>query len=95
MGRKRCLNFAQCGQYVTSGSRCTRCLGAQKAKYADPEYKRNRPRVLARDGYLCHLRLRGCLLEATTADHIDPRGGNGMSNLQAACKPCNSAKRDR
>lgn len=58
--------------------------------------------VLERDGGLCVLRLAGCMGEASCADHRRSRGSGGakhgvldqMSNLIAACGPCNGAKED-
>lgn len=51
--------------------------------------------VLDRDGRLCQM----CLIRtATDADHIWPRrlgGSDHISNLRAACGPCNKAKGDR
>jgi 5-methylcytosine-specific restriction endonuclease McrA len=50
--------------------------------------------VLARDEFVCQLRLEGCVLVATHADHVNRREthGDGLDNLQAACKPCNLKK---
>ena len=54
-----------------------------------------RLRVLARDGYVCAY----CGEEANTVDHVIPRAKGGdvfdMDNLVAACKRCNSSKRDK
>lgn len=57
--------------------------------------------VLLRDGGLCVLRLTGCLVEATVADHRANRGQGGagkrldeLSNLIAACVLCNGRKED-
>src|SRR5262245_9072819 len=50
--------------------------------------------VLERDNWLC----RYCGAAANAVDHIIARtrgGTNDMENLVAACKPCNSRKRDR
>lgn len=50
--------------------------------------------VLERDGYLCAY----CGNEANEADHIIPRNAGGkdeLSNLVAACKPCNGRKSDK
>lgn len=55
-------------------------------------------RVIVRDGGVCQLRLAGCTFVATTADHRVPKARGGtdhQSNLQAACRSCNSSKRDR
>lgn len=56
-------------------------------------------RVLERDGYRCQLRLSVCVGTATSADHIVPKSRApeltwALSNLQAACGPCNSSKKD-
>lgn len=57
--------------------------------------------VLLRDGGICVLRLTGCLVEATVADHRANRGQggagirlDGFSNLIAACVLCNGRKED-
>lgn len=52
--------------------------------------------MLERDGYRCRLELPGCTTIATTADHLAPRdiAGDGLTNLQAACRNCNLAKGD-
>lgn len=56
--------------------------------------------VLERDRGLCVIQLRGCQGEASCADHRRSRGHggarslDGMSNLIAACGPCNGAKED-
>lgn len=55
-------------------------------------------RVLRRDSFECQLRLDVCAGVATTADHIIPKsrgGADTMSNLQAACAPCNGLKGNR
>lgn len=55
-------------------------------------WRRTRLYVLERDGYVCQLRLPGCLGRASTADHIVPLSMGGPSlpeNLRAACLPCN------
>lgn len=70
--------------------RCPRHRTRQ-ARGLDAEYDRNRPLVLARDGYRC----RYCGGPAATADHVRPRsegGTSSMSNLVAACGTCNRAK---
>lgn len=60
------------------------------------EFKTNRQRLL-KDKPLCHW----CnSRQATTADHLievdrwptDTPGVNGLDNLVAACKPCNSSR---
>ena len=55
------------------------------------EWKKQRQRVLKRDGYICAY----CGQDATEVDHIIPRakgGGHDLDNLVACCKPCNSRK---
>lgn len=55
------------------------------------QYKRNRLIVLQRDNYTCVY----CGREATEADHVMPviaGGSDEVSNLVAACKPCNASK---
>lgn len=50
--------------------------------------------ILERDGRIC----RYCGGSANCVDHIIPvsqRGNNHPSNLAAACRPCNSKKKDR
>lgn len=92
---RRCLG---CRTPIHSGSRCPTCRAEQKAPYSDPEYQRLRPIVLLRDGYTCQIKRKGCTEIATTVDHIDARTKDrtpAAEDLQAACLPCNSGKRDR
>jgi len=59
--------------------------------YDDPTYKRNRLRVLERDGYTCQY----CQRPAKTVDHLVPvarGGGNEVDNLVACCSECNSRR---
>ncbi|UOQ57213.1 hypothetical protein MUN78_16410 [Leucobacter allii] len=64
--------------------------------------KKTTAAVLERDGGLCVLRLDGCLVEASCADHRANRGHGGarsgvldrLSNLLAACGLCNGHKED-
>jgi 5-methylcytosine-specific restriction endonuclease McrA len=60
-------------------------------------YKKQRLRVLARDGYTCHYC--GYTGDDMTVDHIVSikAGGDPISleNMIACCKPCNSAKGSR
>ncbi|HLY84486.1 MAG TPA: HNH endonuclease [Acidimicrobiales bacterium] len=54
----------------------------------------NRRAVFARDGHRCQY----CGASAENIDHIIPRsrgGGHVWDNVVAACRPCNSRKRDR
>lgn len=57
-------------------------------------------RTVVREEPLCKLRLPGCTRWTTTADHVlpvktHPELAMLRSNLQGACKHCNSAKQDR
>jgi len=54
-------------------------------------WKKQRLRVLARDGYTCAY----CGEVATEVDHVIPRkedGGHEMDNLVASCRACNIRK---
>lgn len=54
----------------------------------------NRRGVLARDGHTCQY----CGASAETVDHVVPRSRGGRhtwDNVVAACRRCNSGKRDR
>jgi 5-methylcytosine-specific restriction endonuclease McrA len=54
----------------------------------------SRRAVFARDEYRCQY----CGARADSIDHVVPRsrgGGHVWENLAAACRPCNTAKRDR
>ena len=60
------------------------------------QYKKQRLRVLARDGHMCQLC--GTTEEPFHIDHIIPRSKGGTSdldNLQVLCKRCNLAKGSR
>jgi len=55
------------------------------------EWKKQRLRVLKRDGYVCAY----CGQDATEVDHIIARakgGGHDLDNLVACCKRCNGLK---
>lgn len=59
----------------------------------DSEYRRNRKIVLAGDPPCWW-----CGAPATTADHllaVVRGGGNALSNVVPACRPCNSRRRDQ
>jgi 5-methylcytosine-specific restriction endonuclease McrA len=104
---KPCLE-EDCPRMAAPGkSRCAPCHRAwrrprerarnalpSRQAYRDPGY-RGYPVA----GRLCALQLPGiCTTWATTRDHIVPLeqgGSNDHSNLQPACRECNSAKRDR
>jgi 5-methylcytosine-specific restriction endonuclease McrA len=54
----------------------------------------NRRAVFARDGSRCQY----CTAPAESIDHVVPRsrgGEHAWENVVAACRPCNTAKRDR
>jgi 5-methylcytosine-specific restriction endonuclease McrA len=54
----------------------------------------NRRAVFARDGSRCQY----CDAPAESIDHVVPRsrgGAHAWDNVVAACRPCNTAKRDR
>jgi HNH endonuclease len=55
--------------------------------------------VLARDGFACQIRLPACRRRPDTVDHVVELDEGGalyaLSNLQAACRSCNTAKRNR
>jgi len=71
-----------------------------RQEYNSSRWKRVRKAVLERDRRECQIRLAGCLGVASQADHIIPSQDIGeddplffdMSNLQAACAPCNRRK---
>jgi 5-methylcytosine-specific restriction protein A len=99
---RRCLD---CGA-ITTRPRCPACRhrrNRQRGTPADRGYDQAwrllRLKILIRDGWQCQLRRPGCIGKATEVDHIVPlsKGGQRLdaSNAQAACKPCNSGKRDR
>ena len=54
--------------------------------------------VLATKGYLCHLRLPGCTIVATTGDHIVPRSVDSsreydVTNGRPSCEHCNKKRK--
>ena len=54
--------------------------------------------ALERDGYRCQIGGPNCLGKATTVDHIVPPPAGpwfDLSNLRAACHPCNYGKHGR
>ena len=89
-----------CSAIIPSGSRCGQCQSAWDARRPSSTerygsgWAATSKRVIARDGGIC----RYCGGVATTADHVIARSQGGThddSNLVAACRPCNSRKRDR
>lgn len=99
MTAKPCLS---CGRVTTAGSRCPACAqlytqqrdhrrGTRTQRGYDNAWLRLSRLVLERDGYVCAY----CGGVADTADHITPKsrgGDDGLDNLVAACRPCNSSK---
>ena len=86
----RCATHARTSSRNHHGvSRQRRGLGAG--------WERLKARIIERDGATCQLRLPGCTVVATTADHFMPRSRGGptaVSNLRASCVHCNSARGD-
>ena len=89
-----------CGQ-LSHGSRCGPCARAHDARRGTTTERFGAGwatisrKVIARDGGECQLGLPGCTFVATTADHVVARslgGDSDMSNLRAACRPCNSRR---
>lgn len=67
-----------------------------RSPYAHGSWPRIRLAVLERDGWICQIRGKHCLIRASEADHIIPisQGGAWLdpNNLRAACKPCNTGR---
>ncbi|MGO9299696.1 MAG: HNH endonuclease [Acidimicrobiales bacterium] len=67
--------------------------------YKTAAWKRVRLYVLERDGYLCQLRLKGCLGQANTVDHVVPVNSGGApfdeANLRSSCRNCNLRRVNR
>jgi 5-methylcytosine-specific restriction enzyme A len=67
--------------------------------YRSRAWQAVRRQVLARDGYQCQIRLGACRGRADSVDHIveldDGGSAYALSNLQACCASCNTAKRNR
>lgn len=64
--------------------------------YGTPEWRQVRPQVLARDEHRCQIRGPRCATTATEVDHTIPLDEGGapfdLTNLRAACKPCNRGR---
>ena len=89
---RQCLT---CGE-LTEGSYCRAHRPDNQPGRRDLRgWSKLRREILERDGYLCQLKLKPCLVVADTVDHVIPRARGGAdvaSNLQAACGPCNALK---
>lgn len=104
---KRPCSNQPCANLVEGGGHCASCApkvserrGKTAARGYDAAHRRLRAAVLARDGYVCQLKLVCEGAFATEMDHIvpieeAPARRLDDSNCQAACKACNSAKRNR
>lgn len=101
-----CLN---CGT-PTSNSRCDYCESQYKqskpriratstARGYDYQYQKVRLVVLRRDNWTCVYCNKHLINSDATIDHIVPLSKGGSkhdpSNLVAACRSCNSSKKDK
>lgn len=89
-------NISKDGDWITITCRRIRRehLREHQTKCLKGDWPTIRKNTLKRDKYICGY----CGQVATAVDHIVPRclgGSNDQSNLIAACKPCNSKKKDR
>lgn len=78
---------AYCADHAAVNSRNHQGLPRQ-ARGLGAEFARAKRLVIERDGSRCQLRLRGCTVVATTADHIVPRSRGGTAHpsyLRASC----------
>lgn len=94
-----------CGRVTTNGSRCvthqaellrwrSSSRGTRQQQGYGADWQRTRLTILNRDGWICGY----CGRAANTVDHRTPKSRGGTddeSNLIAACRSCNSSKRDR
>src|SRR4051794_818104 len=65
------------------------------ARYRGVAWRAVRQFLLIRDWDTCQLRLPGCTLVATVADHIievEAGGSDNPSNLRAVCPPCHNRR---
>lgn len=66
--------------------------------YRTRAWQATRRATLLRDAYVCQIGLPGCKGRADSADHIVELEVGGapfdLANTQAACRPCNTAKRN-
>jgi len=72
-------------------------MGRPRTMYDTRDWRAARAATLKRDGLVCRLRFKCCRGRANSADHITrPEDGGShydLSNLRAACAPCNTARR--
>lgn len=61
------------------------------ARGYDAEYRKNRA-IILKEQPICTVRTHCQGSLSTQADHIDPQGGNHLSNLRGACARCNGAR---
>ncbi len=90
MTKRRCLRCSA----LTNGSHCPAHEAEAKRELNSPEYKANRPRVLARDGNRC---VRCGSTQQLIADHIIERketfyGMHAVERMQTLCLPCHNRK---
>lgn len=67
-------------------------------RHRQPKVRFSRTHVLVRDRYTCQYCGAQLPARELTFDHVVPRSQGGRTsweNIVAACRPCNSAKRDR
>ncbi len=65
----------------------------ERRRLGEGDWERLRFQVLTRDNHTCHY----CGNPANAVDHkiaLAKGGSSDLENLVAACKPCNSSKRD-
>lgn len=68
--------------------------------YKTAKWKALRKACLLRDRYQCRIRMSGCRINASLADHIVPHRGDmrlffDLTNLQASCKHCHDSHKKR
>jgi hypothetical protein len=67
--------------------------------YKTAAWRKIRAYVLDRDGHVCQIRLKGCLGQANTVDHIVPVSQGGAlydeANLRSSCRSCNVRRVNR
>lgn len=95
------INGQRCSDCETMNEAFRRVKRGNTAQRYGKEYQANRKVLLEHaraEGAPCAIQVPGvCTQRPTTADHIKPRSRGGtddLENLQPACAPCNSSKRD-